>query len=138
MTPYILASIFLLCTLTLIFAAFKIRLEITAAAPKDDRAYWKKMSSTFRKGFIVGAVGSGAATVAILIKQAIFAEICCITLLAALVFPLAMLSRKTTFRPCPETEKLQKRWQLILLLGAFFALLLTQLVFGYFNTMIQK
>ena len=138
MTPYILSIVFTLCALGLVFASFKIKLTLPANTPKDDRTYWDKMTKTFRKGFIVGTIGSGTTIIAILIQHAIIAEICCISLLSAMVFPLAILSRKTVFRPCPETVSLQKRWQLILLVGAFFALILTQVVFAYFNMLAIK
>ncbi len=138
MTPYVLATVYSIAALLLIYAQFKIKLQLHAQAPKEDRDYWEKMTVTFKKGLIVGAIGSGVAAIALIIKQPIIAEICCITLLASLVFPLATLSRKTAFRPCAETEKLQKRWQTILLLGAFLSLILTQFVFGYFNSLIVK
>ena len=138
MTPYVLAAIFFICTIILILAAFKIQLSADANAPTEDKEYWKKMTSTFKKGFIVGAIGSGAAIIAILIKHAIFAEVCCFTLLSALIFPLAILSRKTAFRPNAATERTQKRWQFILLFGAVLTLFLTQFVFSYFNALITK
>jgi len=133
--PYILSVLFLLCTLALIFAAFKIQLKLKGKVPSNDKDYWKKMSRTFHKGFITGAIGCGIAAAAILFRQAILAEISCITVLSAMIFPLALLSRRTAFKLCADSEKLQKKWQIILLFCAFTVLVITQLVFNYFNSL---
>ncbi len=98
-----------------------------------DRDYWKAMTRRFIKGSFIGAAGAFLSALAIALKMPVPAEIGCITLAAAFVFPLAILCRKTDFKTCAETEKLQKRWKTILLLICMGLLLLTQLVFQYFN-----
>ena len=127
-------SIFSIIAILLIFAAFRHRLDIGAQAPKADRGYWGKMSGILKKGYIVGALSSAVAVIAIFIKHPILSEICCITLLSAMILPLAFLSRKTDFELCDESSKLQKRRQLLLLGFAVGILFLTQQVFTFFNT----
>lgn len=99
----------------------------------DDRAYWKGMTRKFMKGYFIGSVGALLTAIAIALKIPVPAEIGCITLAAAFVFSLAILCRKTNFKPSTETENLQKRWKTIFLLVCVGLLFITQLVFQYFN-----
>lgn len=138
MTRYVLMSIFSIIAILLIFAAFRHRLELGAQVPKADRGYWGKMNGIFKKGYIVGSLSSAVAVIGIFIKHPIISEICCITLLSAMILPLAFLSRKTNFELCDESIKLQKRQQLLLLAFAFGILFLTQQVFTFFNSLSQK
>lgn len=108
------------------------KLAAPATAPADDRSYWENMTKKLKKSYFIGAAGGVLAAAAVALKKPVPAEVGCITLMAALVFGLAILCRKTGFRPCEDTLKLQKRWKTILLCGSFAALLLTQFVFQYF------
>ena len=121
-----------LCTLGISYHNGSRRLSVSATAPAEDRRYWENMTQKLKKSYFVGAAGGLLAAIAVALKMPVPAEIGCITLMAAFVFGLGILCRKLTFRPSAETEKLQKRWKLILLAGSFLSLLLTQQVFQYF------
>ncbi len=90
------------------------------------------MLKKLKKGAFIGAGGGLLTAIAIALKLPLPAEVGCITLLAAAVFTLAMLCRKTDFRPCEETLRYQKKYKFLLLVASFGALYLTQLVFQYF------
>ncbi len=107
-------------------------LGVSANNPKEDRLYWEMIAGKFQKGFYVGAAGGLLSAIGIALRNALVAEIGCITLMAAMVFNLAFLCSKLTFRPSTETETLQKKWKMILLGASFLALFLTQAVFQYF------
>ncbi len=107
-------------------------LQVPATNPKEDRLYWEMMTNKFQKGYYVGSAGGLLTAVGIALKNALASEVGCITLMAAMVFNLAFLSRKLAFRPSADTEALQKKWKLILLFASFLALFLTQAVFQYF------
>lgn len=111
--------------------------RVSPEAPTADQEYWKEMTKKTMIGYFIGGFGAALTAFAIALTLPIPAEIGCITLMAAFVFTLAILCRKLDFRPCEETEKLQKRWKLILLIASFGSLFITQLVFQYFN-MLQK
>ncbi len=137
---YILILLFSAAAVTLLLFGFSYRsggrsISPGADAPAADRDYWKEMTKKIMIGHFVGAIGAVLAAFAIALTLPIPAEIGCITLMAAMVFSLAILCRKLAFRPCEETEKLQKRWKIILLIASFVALFLTQLVFQYFNSL---
>lgn len=137
---YFVIILYAVCALALIWLGYSFQTErfgirISATAPVDDRTYWQSMNKKIAKGFFIGAAGSVIVSVTVAFRMMLAAEIGCITLLAAMVFTLAILCKKTDFRPCEETEKLQKRWKTILLIAAFGALLLTQFVFQYFNSL---
>ncbi len=131
--------------LIVLFAAIAILLLLAGLSYRDgkqslsiqnpaaaDRDYWKAMTRKFMKGYFIGAAGALLTALAIALKMPIPAEIGCITLAAAFVFTLAILCRKTNFKPCAETENLQKRWKTIFLLICVGLLFITQLVFQYF------
>ena len=103
-----------------------------AEAPSNDVKYWKTINQKFKKGYFVAAVGGAVTAVAVALTNPLVSEIGCITVLAALVFNLAILCRKLPFKPGLATQILQKRWKTILLLASIAALLLTQLVFRLF------
>lgn len=137
---YLLILLFSGTAIALLLVGFSYRngsrtLSVDASSPASDRDYWKDMTKKMTTGFFVGAAGSILAAVAIALTLPVPAEIGCITLMAAMVFPLAILSRKLTFKPCEATERLQKRWKIILLIASFGALILTQFVFQYFNSL---
>lgn len=137
---YLLILLFSAAAILLLIFGFSYRnkdraLSIGADAPSADRTYWAEMTRKVMIGFFVGAIGAVLAAISIAILRPIPAEIGCITLMAAMVFPLALFCRKLSFKPCEATEKLQKRWKTILLIASFAALFLTQLVFQYFNTL---
>lgn len=111
------------------------KFSVGASAPSADRKYWETISAKFKKGYLVGAIGALAAAISIFFKQPVPAEIGCLVLLAALVFTLAILCRKTGFKVCNETLTVQKRWKLILLIACIAALILTEFVFAYFNSL---
>ncbi len=134
---FVLITLFVIYCLLLCYGGITYhngsrKLSVSANAPAEDRQYWATMTVKHKKSFFVGAAGGLLAAIAIAIKNALAAEIGCITLLAALVYALGILCRKVAFRPNDETEKLQKRWKLILLANAFIVLLITQQVFRYF------
>ena len=134
---YLLITLYLASSAGLFYLGFSYqngsrKLSAGAAAPSEDRQYWNAMTGKLKKAYFTAAGGGVLAAIAVALKMPLPAEIGCITILAALVFGLALLSRKTGFRPCAETVKLQKKWKLWLLLGAFGALFMTQLVFQYF------
>lgn len=137
MMGYILISLYLAFSAALLYLGFayqsgSMKLSVSATSPADDRQYWESITGKLKKSYFIGAAGGVLAALSLALKKPIPAEVGCITFMAALVFGLAILCRKLGFRPCPETEKLQKRWKLILLAGSFAALLLTQQVFQYF------
>lgn len=111
--------------------------QVSPQSPAADRNYWNEMTKKAMIGYFIGGIGAALTAFAIALNLPIPAEIGCITLMAALVFTLAILCRKLDFHPCEETEKLQKKWKGILLVASFGSLFLTQLVFQYFN-MLQK
>ena len=104
----------------------------------EERQYWEQMEKKTMKGLFVGAAGGALAAIAIGIRQAVAAEVGCITLMAANVFILAILCKKTAFMPSPETKGLQKRKKLIFLALSFATLFMTQLTFEYFNSLLIK
>lgn len=108
------------------------RLEIGGDAPADDRRYWEAITVKVKKSAFAAAAGALLAALALALKKAVPAEIGCITVLAAIVYALGTLSKKTVFRPTPETLALQKKGKIILLIGSALFLILTQLVFRYF------
>lgn len=108
------------------------RLETDGDAPADDRRYWEAITVKVKKSAFAAAAGALLAALALALKKAVPAEIGCITVLAAIVFALGTLSKKTVFRPTPETLALQKKGKIILLIGSALFLILTQLVFRYF------
>lgn len=133
----VLIVLYLLFAAALAYIGFayqsgSMSLTVSATAPADDRQYWKSMTGNLKKSYFVGAIGGLLAAISLAMKKPLPAEIGCLTFMAALVFALAMLCRKVKFHPCEETEKLQKRWKLILLAASFIALLLTQQVFQFF------
>lgn len=139
---YALLLIFSAIAIVLIYFGFSYKggtrgFFVSANAPTADRDYWKEMTKKVMIGYFVGALGSALTAFAVVLTLPIPAEIGCITLMSAFVFTLAILCRKLSFHPCEETEKLQKRWKMILLIASFGALFLTQLVFQYFN-LLQK
>ena len=139
---YFLILVFSAATIGLIYMGFSYRSNergffISPKSSPEDLNYWKDMTKKAMIGYFVGAFGSALTAFAIALTLPIPAEIGCITLMAAFVFTLAILCRKLDFRPCEETEKLQKRLKIILLLVSFGSLFLTQLVFQYFN-ILQK
>lgn len=69
------------------------KLSVPATNPKEDRLYWEMMTGKFQKGFYVGSAGGLISAVGIALKYPLVAEIGCITLMAAMVFNLAFLSR---------------------------------------------
>lgn len=121
-----------LCYIGFAYQSGSLKLSVSATAPADDRQYWESMTGKLKKSYFVGAAGSALAAISLALKKPLPAEVGCLTFMAALVFALAILCRKVSFHPCDETEKLQKRWKLILLAGSFISLLLTQQVFQYF------
>ncbi len=137
---FLLIALFLGYAILLLLRAFSYRNGGKQLIPQgdlssDERTYWKEMTAKQKKGFLIGAVGAVLAAASVALKRALPAEIGCITLLGAMVYTLAILCRKTPFPPSAPTEKLQKRWKIILLIGAFLGLILTQFVFGYFNSL---
>lgn len=137
---YVLILLFSAAAIALLLIGFSYRsgkrtLSVEASSPTSDRDYWKDMAKKITTGFFVGAAGSILTAFAIALTLPIPAEIGCITLLAAMVFPLAFICRKSSFEPCDATETLQKRWKIGLLIASFGALILTQFVFQYFNTL---
>lgn len=135
---YILIALYaiaamLLCALGFSYQNGKHTLSVEATSPADDRKYWETMTDKLKKGYFVGAIGSLLAAVALTIRNPLAAEIGGITLLSSLVFGLAFLCRKTSFRPCPATEKLRNRWKGILLAASFLALLMVQQIFQLFT-----
>ncbi len=108
------------------------RLETGGDAPADDRRYWEAITVKVKKSAFAAAAGALLAALALALKKAVPAEIGCITVLAAIVYALGTLSKKTVFRPTPETLALQKKGKIILLIGSALFLILTQLVFRYF------
>ena len=108
------------------------RLEIGGDAPADDRRYWEAITVKVKKSAFAAAAGALLAALALALKKAVPAEIGCITGLAAIVYALGTLSKKTVFRPTSETLALQKKGKIILLIGSALFLILTQLVFRYF------
>lgn len=100
--------------------------------PSDDRQYWAQMVSRFKKSAYIAAAGALLAAISLALLRPVPAEIGCITLLAAVVYALAILCRKTTFHPAMQTETLQKRGKLILLIGSILCLTITQMVFQFF------
>lgn len=139
---YFLIVLLSLAAVGLIYLGFSYKSQergfrVSPEAPTADREYWKEMTKKAMIGYFVGGFGAALTAFAIALTLPIPAEIGCITLMAAFVFTLAILCRKLDFRPCEETEKLQKRWKSILLIASFGSLFITQLVFQYFN-MIHK
>ena len=139
---YVLILLFSAAAVLLIYFGFAYKnksrgFHLSPDAPSADRDYWKEITKKTMIGYFVGGFGAVLAAFAIALNLPIPAEIGCITLIAAFVFTLAILCRKLDFHPCDETEKLQKRWKLILLAASFGALFLTQLVFQYFNMLHQ-
>ena len=137
---YFLIIILSLLAIGLIYFGFSYKsqergFKVSPNAPAADRDYWKEMTKKAMIGYFVGAFGAALTAFAIALNLPIPAEIGSITLMAAFVFTLAILCRKLDFRPCDETERLQKRWKGILLGASFGSLFLTQLVFQYFNTL---
>lgn len=137
MANYLLIALFTLSAVLLFYLGFSYHtgcrvLSVAAGAPADDHQYWKAMTKKLKISFFTGSGGSLLAALSLALRRPLPAEIGCVTLLAAMVFGLALLCRKTAFRPCEETLKLQRRWKTILLVFSFAALLLTQLVFQYF------
>ena len=109
-----------------------------AKLPGEERQYWEQMQKKRMKGLFVGAAGAALTAIAIAIRRAIAAEVGCITLMAANVFLLALLCRKTAFRPSLDTATLQKKGKGLFLALSFATLLMTQLVFQYFNSLLIK
>lgn len=139
---YFLIILLSFAAIALIYLGFSYRnhthgIQASPQAPIDDQAYWKEMTKKMMVGYFAGGFGAALTAFAIALTLPIPAEIGCITLMSAFVFTLAILCKKLPFHPCDETEKLQKRWKLILLAASFGSLFLTQQVFQYFNT-IQK
>lgn len=137
---YILILLFSAAAIPLLIFALSYRngsraLSVGANSPSSDRDYWKEMTKKVMIGFFVGAAGAVLAAIAIALTLPVPAEIGCITLMSAMVFSLAILCRKTAFKPAEATEKLQQRWKIILLIASCGALFLTQLVFQFFNSL---
>ena len=134
---YVLIGIFLLAAIALFWIGSAMQKErktffADTTFPSEDRTYWKELQRKFFKAAYVGAIGALLTALAIAIKMPIPAEVGCITLMAALVFSLAAVCRKTGFTPCTKTEKIQKKLKLWLLVASVASLLLTQGVFDFF------
>ena len=131
---YAVIGIYLLIALCFFCLAFWSKPPIQGEnLPSEERKYWEELSKKFKNGYFVASAGGLFTALALILYRPLMAEIGCITVLAAMVFPLAMVSKKTVFKPCPITLQLQKRYKTILLVLAFAALLFTQQVFQLFN-----
>ena len=102
--------------------------------PSEERKYWEELTKKFRTGYFAASAGGLFTALALILLRPLLAEIGCITVLASIVFPLAILSKKTAFKPSPITQQLQKRYKTILLVISFATLLFTQQVFQLFIT----
>ena len=133
---FILSAFFTLITAVLLWSSFSLKNDkntsIDASFPTDDRNYWKQLRKKFLKSGLIGAVGALLTALALCLKMPVPAEVGCITLLAAFVFALAFVSKKTDVPLCDRSVKLQKKYKLILLLLSLMTLLLTQFVFNLF------
>lgn len=137
---YFLIILFSAIAILLIYFGFLYKskergIHLSPNAPSDDQNYWIDITKKMMNSYFVGGFGAALTAFAIALILPIPAEIGCLTLMAAFVFTLAVLCKKLSFHPCEETEKLQKRWKIILLIASLGVLLLTQLVFQYFNMM---
>ncbi len=139
---YFLIALYLVFSICFLLSGFSYKngkkLLPDAKLLLEERQYWEQMEKKSMKGFFVGAAGGTLAAIAIAIGQAIAAEVGCITLMAANVFLLAALCKKTAFTPSEETKALQKKRKILFLALSFAALWMTQLVFQYFNMLLLK
>jgi hypothetical protein len=134
---YVLIALYGLAALLLFGSGLSFqksnRSKASATLPSAERTYWADLNKKVVKSFYIGASGAAITAVSIALLQALLAEIGCITLMAAMVFSLAVHCRKTNFTPSTETERLQKRRKILFLVASFTALFMTQWVFQFFN-----
>lgn len=140
---YVLITIYLLIAigffaLALAYKSGKRKLNAGANIPKQDHLYWEQTTKKCMKGYFVATIGAAVTAGSIAFKSALPAEIGCIVLLSAVVFTLALICRKTDFRPCDETISLQNKCKGVFLAFSIAALILTQFVFQYFNNLLMQ
>lgn len=132
---YLLIALFLIFAIAYLLRCFHYKDAKNFFQNKNlkERDYWEQIIKKCFKGFLAGLLGAALAAIAIGIRQAVAAEIGCITFLAANVYLLAIFSKKTNIPLSENSAALVKKKKITFLALSFLGLFMTQLVFQYFN-----